>query len=55
MNPNLFQDPDYKLGSLSHPDPEIRSKAIDHVLDCIATAAKLGSTAQSLWLADGTN
>jgi L-rhamnose isomerase/sugar isomerase len=55
VNPNLFQDPDYKLGSLSHPDPEIRSKAIDHVLDCIATAAKLGSTAQSLWLADGTN
>ena len=21
VNPNLFQDPDYKLGSVTHPDP----------------------------------
>src|SRR5690242_17134803 len=43
INPNLFQDPDYKLGALTNPDPEIRVKAIDHVLDCIATASKLGA------------
>ena len=55
VNPNLFQDPDYRLGSLTNSDKEIRSKAIDHILDCIAVASKLGSGAQSLWLADGTN
>ena len=55
VNPNLFQDPDYKLGSLTHPDATIRHRAIDHMLECIEIATKLGSTAQSLWLPDGTN
>ncbi len=55
VNPNLFQDPDYKLGSLAHPDERVRSKAIMHVIDCIGFARELGSTAQSLWLADGIN
>jgi L-rhamnose isomerase/sugar isomerase len=55
VNPNLFQDPDYKLGSVTHPDPGVRRKATDHLLECIEIARELGSTAQSLWLADGTN
>ena len=55
VNPNLFQDPDFKLGSLTHPDPAIRQRAVGHILECIKTASALGSTAQSLWLADGTN
>src|ERR1700733_5535688 len=55
VNPNLFQDPDYKLGSVTNPDAGIRRKALDHLLDCVATATRLGATAQSLWLADGTN
>ncbi len=55
VNPNLFQDPDYKLGSLTNPDGGIRRKAIEHVLECVQIATELGSTAQSLWLADGTN
>ena len=55
VNPNLFQDPDYKLGSLTNPDPGIRRKAVEHLLGCVQIAAELGSTAQSLWLADGTN
>jgi L-rhamnose isomerase/sugar isomerase len=55
VNPNLFQDPDYKLGSLAHPDPRVRGKAVAHLLDCVDIATALGSTAQSLWLADGTN
>jgi L-rhamnose isomerase / sugar isomerase len=55
VNPNLFQDPDYKLGSITHPDASIRRKATDHLLECVEIAAALGSTAQSLWLADGTN
>ena len=55
VNPNLFQDPDYKLGSVTNPDPRVREKAVAHLLDCLGIAAALGSTAQSLWLADGTN
>jgi L-rhamnose isomerase / sugar isomerase len=55
VNPNLFGDPDYRLGSLCNPDPGIRRKALDHLLECVEIATRLGSTAQSLWLADGTN
>ena len=55
VNPNLFQDPDYKLGSITNPDAAIRAKAEEHLLECIEIARTLGSTAQSLWLADGTN
>ena len=55
VNPNLFGDPDYRLGSVCNPDPGIRRKAIEHLLECVQIATALGSTAQSLWLADGTN
>jgi L-rhamnose isomerase / sugar isomerase len=55
VNPNLFQDPDYKLGSVTHPDGRVRERAIAHLRECLDIAAELGSTAQSLWLADGTN
>jgi L-rhamnose isomerase/sugar isomerase len=55
VNPNLFQDPEYKLGSITNPDREIRAKALNRLLECVEIATKLGSTAQSLWLADGTN
>jgi L-rhamnose isomerase / sugar isomerase len=55
VNPNLFQDPDYKLGSVAHPDPAVREKAVAHLLECVEIASALGSSAQSLWLADGTN
>ena len=55
VNPNLFQDPDYRLGSIAHPDAAVRAKAIEHLLECIEIARELGSSAQSLWFADGTN
>ena len=55
VNPNLFQDPDYKLGSITHPDAAVRRKATDHLLECVEIATALGSTAQSLWFADGTS
>src|ERR687893_2900986 len=55
VNPNLFQDPDYKLGSITHPDERVRRRAVEHLLECVEIARALGSTAQSLWLADGTN
>jgi L-rhamnose isomerase/sugar isomerase len=55
INPNVFQDPDYRLGSLTNPDPGIRRKALDHLLECSQIATALGSTGLSLWFADGTN
>jgi L-rhamnose isomerase/sugar isomerase len=55
VNPNLFQDPDYKLGSITHPDASVRRKATEHLLECLKIADELGSSAQSLWFADGTN
>jgi L-rhamnose isomerase/sugar isomerase len=55
INPNLFQDPDYKLGSITHPEERVRAKALEHLLECVAIAGALGSSAQSLWFADGTN
>jgi L-rhamnose isomerase/sugar isomerase len=55
INPNLFQEPEYKLGSLCNPDAAVRRRAVEHVRDCIELAAALGSDAISLWLADGTN
>jgi L-rhamnose isomerase / sugar isomerase len=55
INPNLFEDPDYRLGSLTNPDAGIRDKAVDHLLACVEIAVALGGDAQSLWLADGTN
>ncbi len=55
INPNLFQENDYRLGSLCHPNAEVRTQAVDHCLGCIEAATALGSTVISLWLADGTN
>ncbi|HEV8193332.1 MAG TPA: L-rhamnose isomerase [Ktedonobacterales bacterium] len=55
INPNLFQDEEYKLGSLTHPNAAIRHRAVEHVRECIEIAKITGSNLISLWLADGTN
>jgi L-rhamnose isomerase / sugar isomerase len=55
VNPNLFQEPEYKLGSVCHPDAGVRRKATDHLLECAEIARAVGSSAISIWLADGTN
>jgi L-rhamnose isomerase / sugar isomerase len=55
VNPNLFQDNEYRFGSLCHPDERIRQRAIEHILDCVQIARTIGSDSISLWLADGTN
>jgi L-rhamnose isomerase/sugar isomerase len=55
INPNLFQDETYKLGSLAHPNAGVRHQAITHVRQCIAIAKTTDSHIISLWLADGTN
>jgi L-rhamnose isomerase/sugar isomerase len=55
INSNLFQDEDYKLGSLTHADPRIRAKAVAHHLDCIAIMRETGSRDLKIWLPDGLN
>jgi L-rhamnose isomerase/sugar isomerase len=55
INPNLFGDDDYRLGSLCNPDARVRRKALDHCRECIEIAREVGSSIISLWLADGTN
>jgi L-rhamnose isomerase/sugar isomerase len=55
INPNLFQDQIYKLGSLGNPDPAAREAAVRHILDSIEIAAAVGSRDISLWFADGSN
>ncbi|GAA2702816.1 L-rhamnose isomerase [Actinoplanes palleronii] len=55
VNANLFQDDDYKLGSLCHPDPAIRDKAVRHHLDCLEIMRATGSTDLKIWLPDGLN
>ena len=55
INSNTFQDDDYKLGSLTHADPKVRAKAVQHNLDCIDVMHQTGSRDLKIWLADGTN
>jgi L-rhamnose isomerase/sugar isomerase len=55
INPNIFQEDDYRLGSVCNPDPAIRRQATDHLLECVEIAEAVGSPAVSLWFADGTN
>lgn len=64
MNSNTFQDNasttaggeiSYKFGSLAHASPDVRKRAIEHNVYCIEVGRQLGSTALTVWLADGTN
>jgi L-rhamnose isomerase / sugar isomerase len=55
INPNFFQDQDYKFGSFANPDPSVRAKALDHCRDSIAIGQRLGSRDISLWFGDGSN
>jgi L-rhamnose isomerase/sugar isomerase len=55
INSNTFQDDDYKLGSVCHPDPRVRRKAVDHLLECVDIMDATGSRDLKVWLADGTN
>ena len=55
INSNTFQDEDYKLGSLCHPSPSVRAKAVAAIIECCDIAAKTGSRVVKVWLGDGTN
>lgn len=55
INSNTFQDDDYKLGSICHPEASVRRKAVDHLLECVDIMDATGSGDLKLWFADGTN
>src|SRR5918999_857790 len=55
VNPNLFGEDEYRLGSLCHPSAAVRRRALEHCRECIEIAAEVGSSIVSLWLADGTS
>jgi L-rhamnose isomerase / sugar isomerase len=55
VNSNVFQDDDYKLGSVCNPDPRVRKKALAHLLECVDIMDATGSADLKLWFADGTN
>jgi L-rhamnose isomerase/sugar isomerase len=55
VNANVFQDDDYKLGSVASPDPAVRRKAVGHLLECVDIMDATGSRDLKLWFADGTN
>ncbi|WP_034388932.1 L-rhamnose isomerase [Deinococcus sp. YIM 77859] len=55
INPNVFQDDAYRLGSIANPDGRAREQALAHLLDCVEIMRQTGSRDLSLWFADGTN
>ncbi|WP_270088494.1 TIM barrel protein [Sphingobacterium sp. SYP-B4668] len=60
VNSNTFQDQpgqqySYKYGSLHHVNPAVRRQAIDHNIEVIRQGVALGSTALTIWLADGSS
>jgi L-rhamnose isomerase/sugar isomerase len=55
INPNLFQDQEYKWGSFGNQDPKVRQKALAHCRRSIKIGQELGSEYVSLWFADGIN
>jgi L-rhamnose isomerase/sugar isomerase len=55
INANVFQDNDYRLGSVTNPKASVRRKATDHLLECIDIMDQTGSRDLKLWFSDGTN
>jgi L-rhamnose isomerase/sugar isomerase len=55
INPNLFQDQEYKYGSICNPSAEIRGNALAHLLDSVEIGRALDTKDVSLWIADGSN
>ena len=55
INPNLFQDQQYKYGSFGNPDKTIRDAALQHTKESVDIAQRLQSRDISMWFADGSN
>lgn len=55
VNPNVFQDNDYRFGSLTSERADVRARAVKHIRECVDLMNRIGSNTLSLWFADGTN
>ena len=55
MNPNVFQDQEYKFGSFGNFDASVRQRALQHCFAAIEIGQVLDSRHITLWFADGTN
>jgi len=55
INPNIFQNQEYKYGSLGNPDPDIRRTAVRRILECVEISDALATRDISPWFADGSN
>jgi L-rhamnose isomerase / sugar isomerase len=60
VNSNTFQDQpgqahSYNTGSLASTLEATRQQAVEHNIECIEIGKKLGSTALTVWVGDGTN
>ncbi|MBM3459492.1 MAG: sugar isomerase [Armatimonadetes bacterium] len=55
INPNVFQDREYWLGSFGNRDATARRKAVEHCLRSVEIGQRLQSSVLTLWFADGTD
>ena len=55
INPNLFQNQEYMLGSFGNPDESVRQSAVQHGLHCVDIGKAVSSDTITYWFADGTN
>lgn len=55
INPNVFQNQEYKWGSITNRSESIRLAATEHILDSVKIGRSVGSNYLSLWFADGIN
>ena len=55
INPNLFEQQQYKFGSFGNPDPAVREHARRHAVESVEIARRLDTRDVSFWFADGSN
>jgi L-rhamnose isomerase/sugar isomerase len=55
INPHLFEEDDYLLGSLCNPNERVREKSVGKLVDAVGIAKAVGASVISLWFADGTD
>jgi len=55
VNTNMFQDNDYRLGTLANSEARIRDKTVGALNECIDVARIVGSKAINVWTIDGSD
>ncbi len=55
INPTCFSDEEGMMGTIANPNPRIRQRAVDDMLESIEIGRQAGSANLSLWFTDGTN